>query len=334
MTYRPWLLGAHPELSGLPYHRIGTYPSPLTPLERISRLMGASGIWVKRDDQISRACGGNKARKLEWLLGDALSRKAEAVLTLGVVGSNHVLATAIHGAAAGLRVEAVTFPGPEGARADARSHVAETHGAILHHVSRGAAVPWAVARRRLFARRNKTAYIAGGGSSAIGGLGYVDAAFELAHQIAEGVMPQPTAIFVAAGTGGTLAGLVLGCRLAGLRSRVVGVRVVDRLVCNRRAVCSQANATLSLLKKRGLKARVQPIKPADFTLLHHAFGDGYGIPTRASERATAALRELERVPLEPIYTGKAMNGLLSEVHRWKVFRDEPVLFWNTCSATR
>ncbi len=323
----PALFRAFPALDAqLPFHALARRPAPVARLARLGKRAGAD-LWVKRDDRLSDRVGGNKVRKLEWLLGAARAAGHERLLTTGVVGSNHVLATAVHGAAAGFEVEAVQFPAPMSGRARRAQAKALSAGLQVRSASSAPAAGWAIARARW--QRRKTAYwVAGGGSCAVGTLGYVDAALELAEQVRAGELPEPATIVVACGTGGTVAGLMVGCGLGGLKTRIVGVRVVSSLVCNRGAVAKLANATLNRLRRAGLPRRAAVYASADVSLVHSAFGPGYGQAGRAAKEAVAVARDLEQLPLEPVYTGKAMSALLR-----MTLEDDgsggPTLFWHT-----
>jgi D-cysteine desulfhydrase len=163
-------------------------------------------------------------------------------------------------------------------------------------------------------------------------LGYVNAAFELKAQIEEGLMPEPQHIFLAAGTGGTAAGLLLGCHLAGIRARIVAVRVVDSLVCNRRRILQQCKEAWQLLKKAGVPASAGTLDSNRLHLEDAHLGDGFGHPTVASTKAVALVAALEGLPLETVYTGKAFSAMLATLIDSAAARQETSLFWNTCSA--
>jgi D-cysteine desulfhydrase len=337
-TSGPALFRAFPEIEGLPHRPLLRRPAPVAELTRLAKRAGSDCLWAKRDDAISRRFGGNKARKLEWILAEAIQAGARRLLTVGVVGSNHVLATTVHGIDAQLAVRAVQMPAPLSHQARRSARVCEALGLQIRWAPHPAALPFALAAERaraLVDRKVRTYWIAGGGSSAIGTLGYVDAGLELAEQVRAGELPEPAWIVVPAGTGGTLAGLILGCKLAGLKTRVLGVRVVNRAVCNSRSVARLANATLSLLRRSGLPARsTSAIKASDVTLIHSAYGRGYGLETAGGREAVTVAHDLENLPLEPVYSGKAMSGMLSAMLDDPALRRGPTLFWLTAASNR
>ena len=143
-----------------------------------------------------------------------------------------------------------------------------------------------------------------GGTSALGVLGYVNAAFELAEQIAAGEMPEPEWIFLPLGTGGTVAGLVAGCRLAGLRSRVAAVLVTDILPPSGARLSRMANRTLALLRDRVPPAADLNLRSDDFTIVRDYLGPGYGTPTDEARRARDLIQRTENIRLETTYTAK------------------------------
>ena len=317
------LLSASPVLRGrIPFRPLGRFPT------RVHRVDGVAPpsveLWVKRDDESGTEYGGNKVRKLEFLLAEAAARGTSTVCTLGGFGSHHVLATGLYGARCGLSVEAVVFPQP------ITEHVRETLladaacGLRLRAAASFADVPLRLAA----ARASGVRLIAAGGSSPIGTLGYVSAAFELAAQQRAGESPPFDAIYVSLGSCGTAAGLWLGLGAAGLATRVVAVRVVDRIVCNRGATTRLARATARLLSRRGatLPAPEKQLLEID----HRFYGGGYGV---ASDEARAAVEEAARagLALEPTYTGKAFAALLADA-RAGLLDGKRVLFWHTFSS--
>jgi D-cysteine desulfhydrase len=175
------------------------------------------------------------------------------------------------------------------------------------------------------------AIIPTGGTSALGAVGYVNAALELADQVRAGALPEPAAIVVPLGSGGTLAGLALGCRLAGLRSQVVGVLVTDILPPSPRRLASLARATLRVLRRVDPSLPAVAVGPADIAIERAFLGPGYGAETDAGRRATRLAAETEAVALEPTYTAKAMAALL-ELAAQPRWRGQPLLFWNTYSS--
>jgi D-cysteine desulfhydrase len=330
------LLRAYPEIQGkLPWIPLGSFPTRVHRLERLGADTGARELWVKRDDESGEAYGGNKVRKLEHLLADARERGASRLVTVGGLGSNFMVAAAIYGRAQGFSVhaEAATHEMTDLARDNILAALAA--GATIDVVEPRARIPLRVLGDFVMSRVRQNGvrpyYFLPGGSSAVGTAGWVGAAFELAEQVRRGEMPEPEVIVVPFGSGGTLAGVVLGARLAGLRARVVGVRVVERTLANVPAVTLLANATLRLLSRAGAPVPRLVIGPRDFEVEHRFFGGAYGRATPPSKDAVARMRTLEGIELETTYTGKALAGLLDLIRRERLF-SRPLLFWNTASS--
>jgi D-cysteine desulfhydrase len=185
-------------------------------------------------------------------------------------------------------------------------------------------LPWLLARN---VRGGRPPYLLpAGGSSRVGALGYVEAALEIAAQIEAGELPEPAHVVVAVGTGGTAAGLALGFQLAGLRSRVVGVVVNDQLRLDAPVIARLAQRSAKLLGSRGARLPKLRLELGMLDLTRDQIGAGYGHPTKAAERA-AALAVGEGLSLDPVYTAKAMAGLLALREEGRL--DGPVLFVHT-----
>jgi len=316
----PSLLRRHPELhQRLPWCSLGLWPTPVMRLPALSRRVGRE-LWVKRDDLSGASYGGNKVRKLEHLLGQARAG-SRSVVTVGGVGSSHVVATGLYGRQLGLDVSAVVVPQPVTTAVRANAELARRLGVRLIPCPARALAPLYLARA---AARSDTFLIGPGGSSPLGTLGYVSAALELAQQIADNELPAPETIYVALGSGGTMAGLVLGCALAGLEARIIGVRVVEQVICNAYLVRLLIMRTGALLRRLGVQV---PRGRPRFEVEHRQFGGRYGRSTTAAERAVELARD-DELTLETTYTGKALAALLAHVPMGR----GPTLFWNTFNS--
>jgi D-cysteine desulfhydrase len=303
------------------WKQLAELPTPIERLARLGASIGVPQLWIKRDDQTSKLYGGNKVRKLEFLLGEALNRHARGLVTVGAAGSHHVLATARFGGALGMATTAVVTPQAPSAHATANMELGRRLGVAYVPCRHAALVPayvgWALTHQP------GAYFIPPGGSSTLGALGYVNAGLELAAQVRTGEMPEPAAIVLATGSAGSQAGLVVGLALAGLDVPVIGVRVVPRGLMNEAMVSGLAIATAWRLGMRvGPSWARRRIR-----LLHDQMGAGYGIETPAATRMIAAMRECEGVSLEGTYTAKALAGALA-VGR-ELGPDRPVLFWHT-----
>lgn len=325
------LLDRFPGLRGkLPWMPLGTLPTPVEPWPWPTASPEGRHLFVKRDDLTSPLYGGNKTRKLEHLLARAKLEGRRSLVTLGGLGSNQGLATALFGARLGLAVDLCLFDQPvtDSVR-DTLLAAAATGANLLYGggYPRTALLALAAYLRR-WRSGQAPSYLAPGASSALGNVAYVNAALELAEQIRAGVLPEPDRVFVAAGSGGTAAGLIAGLALAGLRSRVVAVRTTVPLVANAARLLRLARGTLAALR------RLEPAIPdlrrsrADFELETRFYGGAFGRETPEAAEALAWARA--RLALDATHTGKALAACLEACRRSRP--GEVLLFWNTFSS--
>jgi len=325
------LFRAHPKLRDVvarcPF--IGA-ASPIEPLSMEGLPEGR--VYVKRDEYSCALYGGNKPRKLEFIIGSALARRSGRLVTSGGLGTHHGLATTILGHSVGLETSLILVPQPVTPSVRQSLALDAAWGAELIYapgvVSAVAQSARVLVRSQL--RGERPHLVMTGGTSAVGNLGFVSAAFELAEQVRQGSMPMPVEIYVAVGTGGTLVGLVLGLALAGLQTRVVGVLASDILSPSPRRLLSVCQATLSLLRKLDPGIQDLYFDTSDFCIDASELGEGYGTSTETG-RAALALAAEHGLELETTYTAKCMAALLARAKRG-VLPSGPVLFWNTYSA--
>jgi D-cysteine desulfhydrase len=305
---------------------LGRFPTPVQAL-RVPSVQGR--MYVKRDDLTGEPYGGNKLRKLEFILAEARRRGAQRLITAGAAGSHHALATAVYGRALGFRVTLVLFPQP--LTEHVREVVALDHalGAEIRFVPWMEAVPAGVLAARVAHRRERCMVVAPGGSDPVGTLGYVSAGLELAEQIGAGALPQPSVVHVAAGTLGTGVGLALGLALAGIPTPVVGTRIASRLVTNGWTARRLARGAAALLANAGGPALDVGAALASFRLDHRQIGRGYGRPTADARRAAEVLGE-RGLRLDPTYTAKAAVSFLDGAQYDTAGGVH--LFWHTLSA--
>jgi D-cysteine desulfhydrase len=313
------LLDRYPTLNErLPWVSLGVERTPLTTHEVAGR-----EIIVKRDDLAAEPYGGNKVRKLEFLLARARAEGATRIVTAGAMGSHHALATTIYGRRLGFDVTTLLFPQH---RTD---HVREVllciadAGADLRFLQRMEMVPYGMWRTRR-THGDQTYLVPPGGSDPVGTLGYVAAALELDGQIGGGT--EPDAIYVAAGTLGTAAGIALGLALAGRAIPVRAVRITSRLVTNRRVLRRLLQGTAALLERAGVGVGDAARRAEEgLVILDDQVGPGYGHETHAGAAATERFAEVG-ITLDPTYTAKAAAAVLAA-------SDSRPLFWHTLSAT-
>ena len=303
-------------------------PTPLESLNRLSEHLGGPRILMKRDDCTGLAGGGNKTRKLEFLMADALEQGADTVITTGGLQSNHARQTAAAAAKIGLKCELV-LPRV----VDRHDPLYESNGNVLLDRLLGAIIHVVddrdEAERRIqqltaavAARGGKAYFIPTGGSTPVGALGYVDAMLECLDQ-AEQAGVTPTHHIVVTGSGGTHSGLLVGLMLKNSPQSLCGFSVAHAASQDRSVVRSLAEKTAKLV---GLSRDVdsQQIRIDDKFL-----GAGYGEPTKAMLEAVSLLARLEGILLDPVYTGKAMAGLIDAVRRGQFEPTDQIVFWHT-----
>ncbi len=303
-------------------------PTPLEPLKRLSEYLGGPQLIMKRDDCTGLAGGGNKTRKLEFLIADALAQGADTVITTGGLQSNHARQTAAAAAKIGLKCELV-LP-----RIVARhDRLYESNGNILLDRLLGATVHVVEdrddAQQRIehltevaSARGGKAYYIPTGGSTPMGALGYVDAMLECLNQAANAGLA-PTHHIVVTGSGGTHAGLLVGLMHANSPQRICGFSVAHTAEQSKSTVRSLAGETAELL---GL---TRDVEDRQIWVDDEFIGPGYGEPTEAMLEAVTLTARLEGILLDPVYTGKAMAGLIASIRRGQFEPTDQIVFWHT-----
>ncbi len=284
-------------------------------------------VIVKHDETSGAPYGGNKVRKLDYVLARARERGAKQVATFGAVGSHHALATALYARAEGF--EAICFLGHQ----PSTEHVYQTLAAHVANGTRIVRFGGSYANRLELLRRHfreaKTWVVPSGGSSWLGTVGFVDAGLEFAEQLRALGGELPRRLYVANGTMGTVAGLGLGLALAESVVEVQAVRVTSEAYCSRDGTYRLMHKTAELL--HALDPRFPPglAEEARIRFRHAFVGDGYTRPTPMSEAAVALAREQLSLDLENTYTGKAFAALLADAAG---NNDEPLAFWNTYNA--
>jgi 1-aminocyclopropane-1-carboxylate deaminase/D-cysteine desulfhydrase-like pyridoxal-dependent ACC family enzyme len=325
----------------LPYVSLGEFPTPVQKLERLGGELGVGGLYVKRDDLSGKLYGGNKPRKLEFVLADALRSGAKEVITFGGAGSNHALATAIYARQVGLHSISMLRPQPNARYVRRNLLMGHRCGAELHLCGAGVEsrrnmplVRLATTYQRLRHRLGKGSFpyvIPGGGSSPLGATGFVNAALELRKQIASGEMPGPDYIYVASGSMGTAAGLNLGLRVGQLGSRLIAVAVHNERRTNARVMARLSNRTDFLLRSLDASFPEFAFSETDVEVRHDCAGERYALFTDEGMEAICRMRECEGIRLDGTYTGKALAALRRDAQSGSL-RDRTVLFWNTFNS--
>ena len=306
----------------IPRVRLAQLPTPLHKLERLSAELGGPQIWMKRDDLTGLATGGNKVRKLEFLVADALGSGADTIITVGAKQSNHARQTAAAAAKHGLRAILVLSGNDPGI----------WNGNLLLDRLLGARVVWTgdITRREAVAQvvaqeeasGHRPYVIRVGGSTAVGALGYVVAMAELVGQ-ASGIGLKVDHVVFASSSGGTQSGMIVGASAAGLDTRILGISIDEPADKLRAIVHELANQTSDHL---GLGITMMPDEVhvnADYV------GAGYAVLGEPEREAIRLLAQTEGLFVDPVYTGRALAGLIDLVRRDAYSSDETVVFWHT-----
>jgi L-cysteate sulfo-lyase len=316
------------DIARFPRVRLGHFPTPLEPLENLTRLLGGPRLWIKRDDCTGLSTGGNKTRKLEFLMAEAQALKADVVITQGATQSNHarqtVAAAARLGMACHILLEDRTGSTDPDYTDNGNVLLDRLHGATVERRAGGTnmqAEMEAVAAR--LTEAGKRPYvIPGGGSNPLGALGYANAALELVGQATDRGL-RIDHLVTATGSAGTQAGLVVGLQALNSPIRLLGIGVRAAREKQETMVHDLGCRTWDLLGLRGELPRESVVANCDYV------GDGYGVPTAGMVEAVTLLARTEGLLLDPVYSGKGMAGLIDLIRKGTFGKDEDVVFLHT-----
>jgi D-cysteine desulfhydrase len=307
---------------------IGFFPTPLVPLNRLSSVLKGPRIFMKRDDLTGLALGGNKTRKLEFLLGEALRQGCDAVITGGAAQSNHCRQTAAAAAAVGLECH-LALGGEEPELADGNLLLDYLLGAIVHWCGerrKGEQIPEIAERLR---SQGRTPYIIPyGGSNTTGALGFVAAVSELKEQLSA-LSGRIDYVVFASSSGGTHAGITVGLDLFGLPTEAIGIGI-DKGEAGE-APYEEHLAALAnqIAEELGMEERYTAGR---FRVVNEYLGEGYGVVGDLEREAIQLVARNEGILLDPVYTGRAMGGLIHMIRNKQFASSDAVLFWHTGGA--
>jgi L-cysteate sulfo-lyase len=316
-------------LSRFPRLHLAHLPTPLEPMPRISEYLGGPNLWIKRDDCTGLSSGGNKTRKLEFLMADAVERGADTIITQGATQSNHARQSCAAACKLGMESH-ILLEDRTGFHDDAYA----LNGNVLLDQLHGATISLRPAdsdmnaEMELLAQQlrddgKKPYIIPGGGSNETGALGYVNAAFEMTHQANERMLRIDHLVH-ATGSAGTQAGLVVGMQAMNAGIPVYGVSVRAPKAKQEENVFGLAQRTLDFM---GLP---QSLVPRDSVVANSDYvGDGYGLPTDSMVEAVKMLAAHEGILLDPVYSGKGFAGLIDLIRKGHFKKDENVVFLHT-----
>lgn len=316
------LVERYPQLGRVPHLDLAALPTPVEALPGLGHK-----AWIKRDDLTHAEYGGNKIRKLEFILAEARAQGCNHIITFGAIGTNHGVATAMLCHKLGLRCTVLLFDQPLTETVKKNLRTMAAYGAELDY--RGSLFRTVLGYYLHPARLKRQSYfLFAGGSNTAGTFGFVNAALELQQQIERGECPRPGKIYLPVGSSASLAGLTLGVQLAGLDCEVVGIRVAPSHVgpfaaCTTETVNKLMQQTARHLRRLDVEV---PALPSPL-LLDQYYGEGYGVMTEGGREAMAVFAA-QGIALEQTYTAKAAAAYLQAVEHGS----EPVMFWNTFNS--
>lgn len=315
-------------LSKFPRIRCGHFPTPLEPMENLTKHLGGPKLWIKRDDCTGLSSGGNKTRKLEFLMAEALAEEADTVITQGATQSNHARQTAGIAAKLGLAchllLEDRTGYADEAYTLSGNVLLDQLHGATISKRPGGADMQKEMdALAADLRKKGKRPYvIPGGGSNPVGALGYVNAALELLAQATDMGLKIDHVVH-ATGSAGTQAGLVAGLAMLNSQIPVLGIGVRAPKERQEANVFALAEKTCAHVGVPGAVKREHVVANCDYV------GQGYGIPTQGMVEALKLVAQKEGILLDPVYSGKGMAGLIDLIQKGHFKKEENVVFLHT-----
>lgn len=318
-------------LSAFPRVQLGHLPTPLEHLPRLSEHLGGPDIWVKRDDCTGLATGGNKTRKLEFSMAEALEQGADTIVTVGAVQSNHVRQAAAAACKLGLQCEVLLehrVKDPSEPYANSGNVLLDRiFGANLREYPGGTDFERAMdeVAAEVADRGGRPYLIPGGASNTVGALGYVNCAVELLEQ-ADAIDLNIDHLITATGSAGTQAGLVVGLKALQSDVPLLGIGVNVPRAAQEEKVYKLACETAEYIGKPGIVARDDVIANCDYV------GEGYGVPTEGMNEAVMLLARLEGLLFDPVYSGKALAGMIDLVRRGDFGDARNIVFLHTGGA--
>ncbi|MFX1392009.1 MAG: 1-aminocyclopropane-1-carboxylate deaminase/D-cysteine desulfhydrase [Promethearchaeota archaeon] len=318
----PLLFEKYPNLeANIPWIKLAPLRTPVKKLTILENRLGIKSLWVKCDNISSPLYGGNKVRKFEFILAETKNNGYKKVMTAGGLGSNHCVANAIFCHQLNLKPSSFLIDQP-----------------ITPHVRKNLLLNLYFKNKIFYTEEYNNSqrdpnvyYMAPGGSTPLGTLGFINAALEIKNQINNNELPEPDYLFVACGSSGTTAGLLLGVKIADLNTKIHTVQTSTSLYSSLNTVRRLTRKTWKFLIKHDNSIPKAPLEQLYFH--REFFGGEYGLPTQEGINAVKLIKETENIKLETTYTGKTFAALLDFVRRnKKVVKDKTILFWNTYNS--
>ncbi len=313
------------KLESLPRFRLAEFPTPIHHLEALSKACNGPGIYMKRDDLTSLGMGGNKTRKLEFLIGEALEQGKDTLVTVGGLQSNHCRLTAATARKSGLACHLV-LNGTEPANPNGNLLLDKIFGAKVHYCDRKDRDERLSRVAEELTNTGKRPYVIPiGGSNSTGSVGYVNAMVELDTQLKE-MNIKPDVIVFATSSGGTQVGLTLGARIIDFKGQVLGISIDQTKTGDESFLPILTQIVNATANRIGSDIRMTD---KDFSLNCDYLGAGYAMPGDLEFSAIKDLARYEGILLGPVYTARAMGGLIDLIHKGYFTKDQTILFWHT-----
>ncbi|MDO5577434.1 MAG: pyridoxal-phosphate dependent enzyme [Fibrobacter sp.] len=309
---------------------LGSFPTPVEKIDSLERAFGKS-VFIKRDDLSGKIYGGNKVRKLEYLFGEIISKGYDTVLTSGAAGSNHALAVSAYSSSLKIKSILMLFAQPYNPLIPKNLLADSFFGSEIHYDETWEEHCKSIRKMvESYKQNQKPLYvIPPGGSSGLGTVGYVNAAFELRNQIDTNVVSEPVSMFVPLGTCGTAAGLILGMKASGIKSKLIAVNVVSPSLSNFEKVGELFESANRLLHDIDNRFPICSLKRSDIEVNDSYIGRGYGETTPEASFVSEHFLESDNIHLETVYSGKAFAAFYDEI---KSGFGNNSLFWDTKSS--
>lgn len=324
----------------IPYISLGTFPTPIQKLNNLRQELSIPNLYIKRDDLSgkisqdgSRLFGGNKVRKLEFLLGEALEHNAKTVITFGCIASNHAVATAAYAQHLGLKTIIMVKPQPNSSIVRKNLLLMQHYGADIHFCPDGKMREKQTIDQFIEYKQrdgNFPYFIPTGGSMPVGIIGFVNAVFELREQIQAGQIPEPDRIYIPAGSWGSSVGLLLGIKAVHLKTKVmiIAIEPEENLEKHKEILFDLFNKTNKYLHSCDNTFPLFELTEKDFAINHAFTGNKYGQFTQEGYTAIKVFQEQENINLDGTYTAKAVAAMLDDLKNLEN-KNQVILYWHT-----
>ncbi|MHA1338977.1 MAG: 1-aminocyclopropane-1-carboxylate deaminase/D-cysteine desulfhydrase [Promethearchaeota archaeon] len=337
----PILLQKYKGLKNLPWIKLTELPTPIKKLQNLASKIGVDSLYIKQDDICNPVYGGNKPRKFEFVLADILKKNRRNIITMGGTGTNHGLAQTILCRQVekmkNIKLNSYVFMFDQTLTEHVRKNLLleQYYGSKLIYCNSMISCIFKMLFKYIFTP--KCYFVWPGASRPLGTIGFVNAAYELKSQIDEGIIPEPDYIFVPVGSTGTSAGLLLGCELLNLKTKIYGVAVTELQFSSAKKVVDLAYNTWKFMIKNDKNIPIINKKSLFRRLIVNTnfFGGAYGLPTKEGIEAIKLLKETENLDFEPTYTGKTLAALIDFVQKNKNdLKEKTILYWNTLNSRK